>query len=113
MARRDLYESGFKAKFDYDVRKGIGACDRGPSLVLERRGNECKSGTVLLLASFLCWVGRGTGPEYSASASRGRFFYLHLFSVGLGRGTGPEYSARMLKISYMLDSRCVTVDPLE
>jgi len=25
------YEIGLKAKFDYDERKGVGACDRGPS----------------------------------------------------------------------------------
>jgi len=31
MARRDLYESGFKAELGYDDRKGVGACDRGPS----------------------------------------------------------------------------------
>ena len=46
-------ERGFKAEFDYDERKGIGASDRGPSL-LEREAIPLDKGTVPL--SFLIFA---------------------------------------------------------
>jgi len=35
-----LYESGFKTEFGYDDRKGVGACDRGPSRARNARGKD-------------------------------------------------------------------------